>query len=134
MYSGEYLQKKLDGLLVRQFINYFRGCGKTTSIVELAKQRANEGKKVCIVTPHTWILEYELLGKESNISVKHLDKVLKYLYKTRDKFENIDELVELNARQDEEFDYVFIDPDCHEQIILELVNKLDEVRKVVNKW
>ena len=141
MFSRDCLERKIDSLLCRQMINAFRGCGKTRSVYELALKDIDEGKKVCIVTNHTYLMKLETKFKElieqKKLDIVHMDTVIKELINARKYTEEHPDIGCLFIKQLPEFkvyDYILIDTAIYEDVIISLMEKLDKITMEAKKW
>ena len=133
MYS-DLMDKDLDSLLCKQIISFFRGTGKSTAIINLAIDNFRQGKKVAIISNHPHITKDQLNGIP--IDVIDSDKILKWLYEMRQNFSGND-IIDLNFKTCpflKHYDQIIVEPNLYEDIIRNLQEKLDKIKKGLQKW
>ena len=132
-----------EKLLWKRFQSFSRGTGKTYCIQEQAKKMNAEGKKVLIVCNCFPIYQHRE-------EYKILPNVLKGLKPIKDgkidvcKLSTLSDILEANPYGENEnnssnwwstysyfseYDFVYVDSDCYEVIIENLLNKIDKLQQ-----
>lgn len=107
--------------LIRCFLNTFIACGKTLSIIRLAKENVQKGKSVAVIVPDVMHVQlYKSRHKEIDfIPMKHVMDILKQYSLD---YHAVTNCRDLNYRG-KKYDWVHIDPSCYEYIILDLLKE-----------
>lgn len=136
---------KINNTVIRKFLTFGRGSGKTISIVNQAKIELSNGKKCAIVIWAVQTPDYS--DKESfkiindlstakftsfeKIHIIYVDDVLEILQKEVDNLDN-SETWWKNYPQFEHYDYLYIDAECYEKIIFNLLDQVTIVKREIN--
>ena len=131
--------------VIRKFLTFARCSGKTISIVNQAIKEHENGKKCAIVTWYS--PSFMDNNKELFESISNLGKLKS---KSFEKIHVIDIKIVLKILQEEVdrldtsetwwkkypefdcYDYLYIDAECYEMIILNLMDKIREMRREIN--
>lgn len=119
-----------------KFINTFRAAGKTFCIKQQAEYERNLGKCVAIVClfPETYL---DKVYKKVKLYAAPEQGVI-HLYKAHNVFQylehfNSEDLYWKNLPCFREYDHVYVDPDCYENIIYALQKQNFELKQKINK-
>lgn len=137
--------KELSNIVIKKFLTFGRGSGKTTSIVNQAIKEHGNGKKCAIVAWYpSSIMDnnkelFESISNLGKLKSKSFEKihvidvkiVLKILQEEVDNLDN-SETWWKKYPQFEQYDYLYVDAECYEMIILNLMDKIREMRIEIN--
>lgn len=130
---------------IRKFLTFGRSSGKTTSIINQARQEQKNGKKCAIISlyPELIVGDDSIQFVHSDINVKrkitsdkidviHLGRIIDLL---QDEVDCLDysETWWKKFPQFEEYDYLYIDAECYEKLVHELICRLDNITREMSK-
>lgn len=122
---------------VQKFIKFARGTGKTFTVIEQAIKEYKNGKRCAIITnyPDVYIAHNKQFRKIINlkdiksdsetIDILGLSTVLE-LIKNNNSVDRFKELPEFSK-----YDFVYVDADCYEQIIWQLLDNFEGMEEYI---